>query len=208
MTILTFPSIPAQSVKFGLQSRTQAFMSKLTSATQTVRMAGAYWKGTVSFNDLEVDQARELQAFLVSLEGMNGRFYLGDLSNIAPSGYMANHASTVLSVVGGTNTGSSLVVDGFPTNGQVAFKAGDLISFEGGGGYRELKMITADATPSGGSATLTVKPNIRSAPADNAVVTHQSATCIMRLASDADGQWSVSPPILSNISLSFVEAVI
>ena len=91
MTILTFPSIPAQSVNFGLQSRTQAFMSKLTSATQTVRMAGAYWNGTVSFTDLEVDQARELQAFLVSLEGMNGRFYLGDLSNIAPSGYMANH---------------------------------------------------------------------------------------------------------------------
>ena len=83
-----------------------------------------------------------------------------------------------------------------------------MISFQGVGGYRELKMITADATPSGGSVTLTVKPNIRSAPADNAVVTHQSATCIMRLASDADGQWSVSPPILSNISLSFVEAVI
>lgn len=211
MTVETFPSILPQRAQFGLVSRTQSFQSKLTSATQTLRMAGAFWAGRISFDNLDVSEVRQIQAFFVKLEGMNGRFYYGDVSNTAPQGYMKNYPTRTIRVKGANQTGSSLIVDNFPTseNGNKPFLAGDMIHFQNGDGYRELKMIAADATSdANGEATLTVKPNIRVSPADNAVVTHQSTTCIMRLTSDTEASWNVAPPLLSSLTINFVEAVV
>ena len=208
MTILTFPAILPQKLDFGIQSRTQAFMSKLTSATQTLRMPAAYWRGSVTFDDLSVQDARLLQAFVVSLEGMNGRFYYGDISNTVPQGSMKNNASVVVRVNGANQTGGTLNVDNLPASSTV-FKAGDMIHFDNADSNRELKMITSDVNSnSSGEAALSIAPNIRKAPADNVVVTHKDTACVMRLVSDGDGSWGVRSPIISTISLSFVEAIV
>ena len=56
------------------------------------------------------------------------------------------------------------------------FRTGDYIAYDTTAG-RELKMITADATSNGsGEATLSIAPNIRTSPADNAVVSYRTTS--------------------------------
>lgn len=206
MSVLTFPSLKPSALEFGLRARTQSFQSALTASTQTIRMIGAYWYGSMSFSNLVETDARLIQAFLVSLEGQHGRFYFGDVSNETVKGYMGGRSETVR-VNGASQTGGSLIVDGLP-NSQTVFKAGDMIQFTGGNSGRELKMITADATSNGsGQATLAIKPNIRSSPANDAQITYANTTCIMRLVGDNEGAWNVKPPILSAFSIGFIEAI-
>lgn len=210
-----FPAnILPSEVSFGLQSNTQVFRSPLTASIQTLRMPGAAWTGRATFSELEDFEARVLQAFLIDLDGMNGRFYFGDYSLTQPRGAMSAH-SNVLSVRGASQSGSTLAIDGGVASLANAFLPGDYIAYETSVG-RELKMVTAAAGFNGsGQTTLSIAPNIRTSPADNAAVAYRlntsnvvgstDTTCIMRLASD-QSQWTVRAPVVTNISIDFVEA--
>ncbi len=49
-------------------------------------------------------------------------------------------------------------------------------------------------------------PPIRTAPADNVLLTVNSPSCIMRLKDDTQGENAVTPPLLGGMDLEFVEA--
>lgn len=210
-----FPAnILPSEISFGLQSNTQVFRSPLTASIQTLRMPGSAWTGRATFSELEDFEARVLQAFLVDLDGMNGRFYFGDYSLTAPRGAMSAHSNSLL-VHGASQSGSSLIIDGGVASLSNAFLAGDYIAYETSVG-RELKMVTAAASfNASGVCTLQVAPNIRHSPADNAAVAYRlntsnavgssDTTCIMRLASD-QSQWTVRAPVITSISVDFIEA--
>jgi hypothetical protein len=210
-----FPAnILPSEVTFGLRSNTQVFRSPLTASIQTLRMPGAAWAGRATFNDLQDAEARELEAFLVDLDGMNGRFYFGDYSLVEPRGAISGHTNS-LQVRGASQTGSTLAVDNGPANLSNAFLAGDYVAFDTSMG-RELKMVTAAANfNSSGQTTLSVAPNIRTSPSDNAAVAYRlnsatsvgnsDTTCVMRLQSD-ESQWSVRAPVITGITISFIEA--
>ena len=74
---------------------------------------------------------------------------------------------TVL-VQGGSQTGTSLTVDGLTS----APQAGDTFSVAG---VELVYTVTADATVSSGSSTLTISPALDSSPADNAAITFLSS---------------------------------
>ena len=78
---------------------------------------------------------------------------------------------TVL-VAGGSQTGTSLNIDGISSDGYVP-QAGDTFSVAG---VELVYTLTSNATASSGASTLTVTPALDSAPADNAVVTFISST--------------------------------
>ena len=85
--ILDYPDIGRlpTNVTFTLKSNTTVFQSPIGGATQTLEVPGAYWKGTVIYNNLLPEQARKLNAFLVKLRGRSGRFWFGNLSYDSPS---------------------------------------------------------------------------------------------------------------------------
>ena len=206
-----FPAILPTSVQFGLRSNTQVFSSPFSSSVQTVRMPGAAWFGTANFDDLEEAEARELIAFLMEMDGMQGRFYFGDLSKMTPRGA----ATGIARVRGGSQTGNAINVDGLSGSTSNVFLPGDYIAFDTTQG-RELHMVTQSAnTNSSGQATLSISPSIRTSPANDAIVTIGSSitsgigntdlSCVMRLQAD-QSSWSVRAPIVSSIRVSFVEA--
>ena len=210
-----FPAnILPSEVTFGLRSNTQVFRNPLTASIQTLRMPGAAWMGRATFNDLQDNEARELEAFLIDLDGMNGRFYFGDFSLAEPRGAMSGRTNGLL-IRGASQTGSTLAIDGGPANLANAFLPGDYVAFTTSLG-RELKMVTAAANfNASGQTTLNIAPNIRTSPSDNASVAYRlnsatsvgtsDTTCVMRLQSD-EAQWSVRAPVITGITISFIEA--
>ena len=193
-----FPAnILPSEISFGLQSNTQVFRSPLTASIQTLRMPGSAWTGRATFSELEDFEARVLQAFLVDLDGMNGRFYFGDYSLTAPRGAMSAHSNSLL-VHGASQSGSSLIIDGGVASLSNAFLAGDYIAYETSVG-RELKMVTAAASFNADNAAVAYRLNTSND------VGSSDTTCIMRLASD-QSQWTVRAPVITSISVDFIEA--
>ena len=94
-----------------------------------------------------------------------------DVFSTTGSGYThinVPNYGTVL-VDGGSQTGTSLIVDGLTS----APQAGDVFKIAG---VDLVYTVTADATVTSGSATLTINPALDSSPADDAVITFLSTS--------------------------------
>jgi type 1 fimbria pilin len=178
---IDLPSYPNfTTCRFGLETNTQTFTSPLTKATQRVKLGGARWSATYSLPAMNRTQAGAWKAFFLLLEGSANTFNAFDPDCKTPRG-----AATGTPLVnGGSQTGSSLITDGW-THSVLVLKAGDYFSVNG-----ELKMVTADVSSDGsGNATINFKPALRTSPADNAALTVQKPTCTMILADDMQGVW-------------------
>jgi hypothetical protein len=89
-------------------------------------------------------------------------------------------------VKGVGQTGNSLIIDGCTASVTNWARAGDYFSVGG-----ELKRITANANTNGsGETTLYFEPFLRAAPADNAALSVNPATCTMIMISDNTGEWN------------------
>jgi hypothetical protein len=119
-------------------------------------------------------------AALMSLKGRQGTFYLGDTAYKTSRGV----ATGTPLVMGASQTGSSLITDGWTTSQTGIVKAGDWLQI-GTTSARRLHMVLIDANSNGsGQATLELWPNLREAPADNAVISVTGATGVFRLTGD------------------------
>ena len=181
MTIF-LPASPALVTStFGLETNTQSFTSPLTNTVQRVVLQGARWTFSGRLPAMNRAQAAAWQAFFLQLEGMANTFYGFDPDARTPRGV----ATGTPLVKGGSQTGSSLNIDGCTANVTGWLKAGDYFAVNG-----ELKMITADCNTNGsGETTLSFKPALRSSPADNAPLTVTNATCLMILKDDGQAMW-------------------
>jgi len=88
MTTLAFPTLsrpdPRQQ-QWGLVSASRSFVSPLTGSTQTLVTPGAErWRVSWTLPPLQEADAALFQAFLVSLSGQAGRFYLYNAARPAP----------------------------------------------------------------------------------------------------------------------------
>lgn len=208
MTIVAFPAITPNQTEMGLITNTKQFISPLSGYTQTSSRKGARWVLRLVFNNLQTDERGVLRGYLAFMEGQVHRVEVGDHSYTGARGALGG---TPL-VNGASQAGTSLVTDGWP-NSTLVLKAGDLISFTNGT-YKELKMITSDATSDGsGNCTLSIMPEIHTAPANNAVIVTASPVGTFMLASPAI-RWSNSPSRsgsvsapMSNISIDLVEDI-
>jgi hypothetical protein len=87
-------------------------------------------------------------------------------------------------VQGASQTGSSLVTDGWPVSATV-MQAGDFFSLGSGADIR-LYQVSADAVSNGsGVATLTFHPPLRSSPADDAALNVTNPGVVLRLTGSA-----------------------
>jgi hypothetical protein len=170
------PSYPGfTDCRFGLQTNTQSWESPLTNDAQTVLLAGSRWIGNFSLPAMNRAQAANWKSFFDQLEGRANTFYGFDPDCKTPRGF---GGGTPL-VNGVSQTGSSLVTDGWPAS-KTVLKAGDYFGVNG-----ELKRVTADCASDGsGNATISFKPALRASPGDNSAVTTANPTCTMMLADD------------------------
>ncbi len=179
---ITFPDIFPESESWGLESNTGLLESELDKSVQTNTLSGGRWVASQTFVNVPKAKAFQLKAFLASLRGRSGQALLVPYEARSPMGTVSG---TPL-VAGASQTGTSLDTDGWSAS-QTVLRTGDYFEVNG-----ELKMATADVTSDGsGAATINFEPELRDPPANNAAITVNNPTCVMRLDSD-DSEWQSS----------------
>ena len=203
MTTYSMPTTPGfASASFGLKSNTQTFTSPLSGAQQVVELTGARWYATYTLPPLTTAQAGEWLDFLTKLRGQANTFYGFDPARTSAQGALGG---TPL-VNGATQTGNSLVTDGWSASVTGVMKAGDYLAYNTASS-RSLHMVVADANSDGaGNATFTVEPSIRVSPSNNQAIITASASCVMRLTADAV-TWNETTAQTFGITISAEEAL-
>jgi hypothetical protein len=122
-------------------------------------------------------------AFLLSLNGQQGTFLLGD-----PLGSTVRGVGTGTPLVkGASQTGNSLITDGWTASQTGILKAGDYFQL-GSSSSSKLYKVLADANSDGsGDATFDIWPSINTAVDNNSALTIASAKGAFRLASNEMG---------------------
>jgi len=181
MTILTFPTNLPASYDWQLVSNTRTFTSPLDGSVQTSEAPGARWHVSLNFPNQAPAAARILAAFLVSLRGEAGRFYLYDHAQKTPRGTIAGSPA----VSGAAQVGASIVTTGWTGT----LLAGDMIGIGG-----ELKMVTTDVTGAGATpVTITFEPPLRNAPVNGSAIITTQPTAVFKLTGDNMAAWKVAP---------------
>ena len=200
MATLTIPTTPAfRDSSFGLLANTQIFTSPLDNTVQTLELTGARWRVRYDLPQMNRAQAAVWTGFLSELLGSSGRFFGFDPDATTPRG---TGNGTPL-VQGGSQTGKSLVTDGWANN-ETVLLIGDYFTVNG-----EYKMVTADVTSSGsGVATINFVPSLRASPANNAALTINNPTAAMMLVDDEEAFWDTDLVALYGVSFAGVEAFV
>lgn len=122
-------------------------------------------------------------------------------SGISPNGL----GTAGVLVQGGSQTGNTITVDGFPVSTSNCVRAGDVLKLQGD---NAVYVVRAPADSDGsGTVDIPIMPNLRSSPADNATVTLTDVTfrCIVWVKSRFNK--SRSPSYYGGLEVTFVEAL-
>ena len=149
--------------------------------------------------------AEEWISFLIKLKGSYGTFLLGDPSAITPRGTASSSPGTPV-VNGGSQTGDQLVIDGATASQTGYLKAGDYIQLGSGASAKFHKVLEDTDTDGSGNATLTIFPDLRSSPADDATVVVTNAKGVFRL-SDNLINWNVDEASVYGITFGCAESL-
>ncbi|MGD9539095.1 MAG: hypothetical protein AB7P52_17820 [Alphaproteobacteria bacterium] len=195
MSPVAMPTLPGFiRARFGLRTNTQRFESPISRDVQTVELLGARWFATFEPPELVPDEAGEWKAFLIDVGGA-GRFIAFDPARTTPRG--TGSGSPL--VKGSGQSGIEIDTDGWAANEAVLLK-GDYFSIGG-----ELKMVTVDVMSDGaGNATLRYRPALRASPADDAPITVDNPTCVMRFIDDEQAVWDEART-LTRLQFSAIE---
>ena len=157
--------------------------SPFTGAQQVQKHQGQWWEWEAHLAPMTRASAEEWIAFMLSLNGQQGTFLLGD-----PLGSTARGiASGTPLVKGASQTGNSLITDGWTASQTGILKAGDYFQL-GTGSSSKLYKVLADANSDGsGDATFDIFPAINTAVADDLAITVASPKGLFRLASNEMG---------------------
>lgn len=176
---VTFPAdIGVRNITIRAKSVVGVATSPFTGVQQVYKHQGQWWEAEVTLPPMMRDEAEQIAAFLLKMNGQYGTFLLGDKSSTAPRGV---GTGTPL-VRGGSQTGNSLITDGWTESTTGILKAGDWIQLGSGSTTRLHKVLDDADSDESGIATLTIWPDLRSSPSDNAAITVQNTK----------GQWRLS----------------
>lgn len=206
MTI-SFPlSLPATPAPAGVTLTPRASVaesrSPFTFEGQYYVNQGQIWQGEISLPIMQRPEAEAWISALLSLNGKEGTFLMGIAGCDTPRGV----ATGTPLVNGASQTGRTLITDGWTINITGILKAGDYIQL-GTGLNTHLHKNLTDANSNGaGQVTLDIWPRLRVSPADNAPIVVISPKGLWRLASN-DMPFSLAPPVKFSMSFPVVEAL-
>lgn len=197
---LNFPDIGMAQITLRARSVVAAAQSPFTLSRQVQVFDGQRWEADIALPAFDRQAAGMVEAFLLSLNGKQGTFLLGDPMRGAALGV----ATGTPLVKGAGQTGNALVTDGWTPSTANILRAGDLVQL-GSGATSRLHKLLQDANGSG-EATLILWPSLRSSPVDNAAVTITNCRGVFALA-DNTPEWEIGRNNLYGVSLSAVEVV-
>jgi hypothetical protein len=199
MAILTPPTVAVERVNWGLIANSQGFEGELTRDGQEVALPGDRWSTVLTVTNLMGREARAWFAFIASLRGRTGRFWL------SPPGQVTHYGTALGSgaVKGANQTGSTLVTDGWTPDQAELMAVGDYFQV----GY-ELKLITAVSASNGaGEATLHFTPPLRRSPADNASIITTNPACVAKLVDDNQAKFDLQGARIYAMTHAVIEAL-
>ena len=197
MTTYAFPAVTPTDTVFEIVSNTKTYRSPFTGTVQTVDRGGEYLVARLSFRNLKGADKALMVAWLAKLNGQQHRF---TLHNHAEEN-RGSFGGTPL-VQGGSQTGTSLIVDGCSNDITNWIRAGDFFGVDS-----DVKICTADASSNGsGAITIPFSPRLRESPANNAAITTSSATGVFMLA-DPTTSWKNKPGGFCDFAFTAVEDV-
>lgn len=200
---INFPNIVPNSLNFGIKYNTQISVSPLSGSVQTVEIPGARWTAELTFSGLEAYEGRVLAAFIAEMRGSSGRFFLHDFSHAAPRGTAS--APGAVTISGAGQTGNSVTTAGWNISQTGVLLPGDYVSFDN----NELKLVTQQVdTDISGNATITFDPPLRNPPSDASSVTLTECKTIMMLNNDENFWGATTSGLLTDISISCIEAFV
>lgn len=163
-------------------------MSPFTFSGQAHAYAGQMWEADITLPPLRGrDEAEPWNAFLMALNGQEGRFLLGDPNGATPRGTASTSPGTPIIT---DQTGSSIDVTGAASSQTGWLLAGDYIQI-GAASSATLHKVLVDAdTDSSGDVTLEIWPGVRGTRSGSVIVSNTVGN--FRLSSNSTG-WSADP---------------
>lgn len=157
--------------------------SPFTGAQQVQKHQGQWWEFECALVPMNRDTAEDWIAFLLSLNGQEGTFLLGDPLGAVPRGL----ATGTPKIKGASQTGRTLITDGWTASTPNILKAGDYFQLGSGSQTRLHKVLTNATSNSAGEATLDIFPEIKTAYSDNTAISTSNAKGAFRLTSNEMG---------------------
>jgi hypothetical protein len=201
---ITLPTVGISAVKFRQRSVVAVSRSPFTFQHQNQVSAGQAWLVDVLVRPMQRVDAEEWIAALLSLNGKQGTFLLGDPAGTSPRGSGAG--SPVVN--GGSQIGQLLSTSGWTPSAQGVLLRGDWIQLGGTGSpatpkriYRVLKDVNADAS---GLASVDIWPRIRESPLNGSAVVLSNTKGTFMLDSN-DLPWEIEPGPIYSIEFGAVE---
>lgn len=197
-----FPSTSGlASVRLEYRCVNNRVLSPFTGASKGQETDLDILTADISIPFMDETEAPEWRAWLASLKGSFGTFYLGDPRNPTPRGSVPGSPQ----VNGASQTGFSLATDGWTASQTNVLRAGDWIQI----GTR-LYLVVEDADSDGsGESTFEVRPRLRDGgPADNATIITSNPKGLFRLANDTITIFETQGDNMSyGITFSAIEAL-
>lgn len=151
--------------------------SPFTGVQQVYAYTGQFWEVDVTLRPMSRDEAELWITFFMKLRGAYGTFLMGD-----PNGATARGVATGTPLVNGASqTGSSLITDGWTAGVTNILKAGDYIQLGSAGTSRLYKVLDDVNSDGSGNATLNIWPSLRSSPTNNAPIIVSDCKSVFRL---------------------------
>lgn len=201
---LAFPTASGlASISLSGKSTVAVSESPFTGQQQVQAFAKQLWLASVEIPPLKRPEAEKWIAFLLSLNGKQGTFLMGDPSGVTPRGI-----ATGTPLLNGAHAASinSLITDGWTPSQTGILLTGDYVQL-GTGSASRLHKVLADVNSDGaGNATFDIWPSTQAAYANNAALTVQDCKTTFRLDENTSG-WSVTESILYGISFSATQAI-
>lgn len=195
MATITFPSSPKPAgMSWRLIQPAQQNISAWTGARQVMPSGRGWWECSITLPPIVgTSHVNAWRAFMGSAQGATNDFQV-PVSPIAQS-----TATETARVNGASQTGRSLITDGWPPSTTV-LSGGQYVTIN-----NQLLQLTSNVTSdASGNATINFAPAIRVSPADNAVIEYKNPYALMFFVDDPG--YSVEPGMVYSISLSLRES--
>jgi hypothetical protein len=171
---LSIPSTPGiKQFTLNANNATSLSRSPFTFSTQVQEHTGQIWTFEATLPPMERADAESWLCFLAKLLGSRGTFLIGDPLGKTPRG----QATGTPLVKGASQTGQSIITDGWTPTVTGILKAGDYMQI----GNRLYKVLTDTNSNGSGEATFDIYPRIRESPSDNAGITVTNTVGLFRL---------------------------
>lgn len=196
---IAFPTtVNTKHIKWNAQSLVAMSTSPFTGTQEVVSHQGKWFEIDITLPVMTRAQAEDFVGFLLAMNGSRGTFTFGDPDGTTPRG---TALGTPL-VNGGSQTGTTLITDGWTISQANLLKRGDWIQL----GSYAYKIVQDASSDGSGNATLEIFPNLRSSPSNNAAITISNTTSLWRLTNN-QVQWDIDDLTHYNVTISAREAL-